>query len=188
MSKEHNHRGRILVVEDQGIVATDIQRCLEDDGFEVTAIAASMDEAIREASRSRPDLVLMDIRIQGEAAGIDAADHLHRHFGLPIVYLSAHDDRDTMLRAHRTEPMAFLFKPFKAAELSRTVEIALNRSWVEVRDRERTFLSVMDAIGDAVVTTDSQGNARYMNRAAEELTAGGRNWLWASRLPMSCIL
>jgi PAS domain S-box-containing protein len=170
ISKEHNHRGRILVVEDQGVVATEIQRCLEDDGYEVTAIATSMEEAIREAFRSRPDLVLMDIRIQGEADGIDVADHLHRHFALPIVYLSAHDDRDTMLRAHRTEPMAFLFKPFKPAELSRTVEIALNRSWVEVRDRERTFLSVMDAIGDAVVTTDSQGNVRFMNRAAEELT------------------
>jgi PAS domain S-box-containing protein len=170
MSKGHNHRGRILVVEDQGIVATDIQRCLEDDGFEVTAIAASMDEAIREASRSRPDLVLMDIRIQGEADGIDAADHLHRHFGLPIVYLTAHDDRDTMVRAQRTEPMAFLVKPFKPAELTRTVEIALNRSWVEARDRERTFLSAMDAIGDAVLTTDSQGYVRFMNRAAEELT------------------
>jgi PAS domain S-box-containing protein len=171
MSKEHNHRGRILVVEDQGIVATDIQRCLEDEGFEVTAIATSMAEAILEASRSRPDLVLMDIRIQGDADGIDAADHLHRYFGLPIVYLTAHDDRDTLARAKRTEPMAFLVKPFKPAELTRTVEIALNRSWVEVRDRERSFLSAMDAIGDAVLTTDSQGRVRFMNRAAEELTA-----------------
>jgi PAS domain S-box-containing protein len=170
MSKEHSHRGRILVVEDQGIVATDIQRCLEDDGFEVTAIATSMAEAILEASRSRPDLVLMDVRIQGEADGIDAADHLHRHFGLPIVYLTAHDDGDTMARAKRTEPMAFLVKPFKPADLTRTVEIALNRSWAEVRDRERSFLSAMDAIGDAVLTTDSQGCVRFMNRAAEELT------------------
>jgi len=182
MSNQHNHRGRILIVEDQGIVATDIERCLKDSGFEVTAIATSMEDAIREASRSRPDLVLMDIRIQGEADGIDAADDLRRHFGLPIVYLTAHDDRDTMARAKRTEPMAFLIKPFKPAELTNTVEIALNRSRVEqeVRERERSFLSAIDAIGDAVLTTDSQGRVRFMNRAAEELTG------WRQELALGC--
>lgn len=165
-------RGRILVVEDQGIVATDIQRCLEDAGFEVTGIATSMEDAIQDASQSRPDLVLMDIRIQGPADGIDAGDHLHRKFGLPIVYLTAHDDRDTMSRAKRTEPMAFLIKPFKPAELTSTVEIALQRSWAEevAHERERSFLSALGAIGDAVWTADSEGCVRFMNRAAEELT------------------
>jgi PAS domain S-box-containing protein len=182
MSNEHNHRGRILVVEDQGIVATDIGRCLEDAGFGIAAIATSMEEAIGEASRSRPDLVLMDIRIQGEADGIAAADHLHRHFSLPIVYLTAHDDSDTMERAKRTEPMAFLVKPFKPADLIRTVEFALNRSRAdrEVRERERSFLSAMDAIGDAVLTVDSEGSVRFMNRAAEELTG------WRQEQALEC--
>src|ERR1051326_6995063 len=172
MLNQPTRQGRILIVEDQGIVATDIERCLEDEGFEVTGIARSMEAAVREASRCRPDLVLMDIRIQGKADGIDAADHLHRHLGLPVVYLTAHDDRDTMARARRTEPMAFLIKPFKPAELISTVEIALSRSWAEreLRERERSFLSAMDAIGDAVLTSDSQGRVRFMNRAAEELT------------------
>ena len=172
MLNQPTRQGRILIVEDQGIVATDIERCLEDEGFEVTGIARSMEDAVREASRCRPDLVLMDIRIQGKADGIDAADHLHRHLGLPVVYLTAHDDRDTMARARRTEPMAFLIKPFKPAELISTVEIALSRSWAEreLRERERSFLSAMDAIGDAVLTSDSQGRVRFMNRAAEELT------------------
>ena len=164
--------GRILIVEDQGIVATDIERCLEDSGFEVTAISTSMESAIREASACRPDLVLMDIRIRGEADGIDAADHLRRTFGTPIVYLTAHDDGDTMARARRTQPMAFLIKPFKPAELISTVEIALDRSRTEhqAQERERSFLSAMDTIGDAVLTGDSQGCVRFMNRAAEELT------------------
>ncbi len=170
MSKQSRHRGRILIVEDQGIVATDIESCLQDEGFEVTAIATSMEDAIREASTIRPDLVLMDIRIQGEADGIAAADHLHRNFGLPIVYLTAHDDQDTLTRAKRTDPMAFVIKPFKPAELTRTVEIALNRSQAEAREREQSFLSAMDSIGDGVLTTDSQGRIRFMNRAAEALT------------------
>ena len=172
MTHHSNSRGRILIVEDQGVVATDIERCLEEGGFEVTGIATSMKDAIREVSASRPDLVLMDIRIKGEADGIATADHLHRNFDLPIVYLTAHDDRDTMDRAKSTEPMAFLLKPFKPAELTSTVEIALKRNRIEqqVRERERSFLSAMDSIGDGVLTMDSRGLIRFMNRAAEGLT------------------
>jgi PAS domain S-box-containing protein len=176
------YRGRILIVEDQGIVATDIEGCLEDGGFEVTGIATSMEDAIREASRSRPDLVLMDIRIQGQADGIEAADRLRRDFGLPVIYLTAHDDRDTLARAKRTGPMAFLLKPFKPAELISAVEIALdrNRADQEALERERSFLWAMDAIGDAVLTTDPGGRVRFMNRAAEELTG------WRQEQALEC--
>ena len=165
-------RGRILIVEDQGVVATDIERCLEEGGFQVTGIAPSMKDAIREARALRPDLVLMDIRIKGDADGIQAADYLHREFDIPIVFLTAHDDRDTMERAKLAEPMAFLLKPFKPAELTSTVEIALNRSRIDrqVRERERSFLSAMDAIGDGVLTTDAAGRIRFMNLAAQNLT------------------
>src|SRR5258708_30150270 len=127
----------------------------------------SMEEAIREASTIRHDLVLMDIRIQGEADGIAAADHLHRNFGLPIVYLTAHDDQDTLTRAKRTDPMAFVIKPFKPAELTRTVEIALNRRQAEAREREQSFLSSVDSTGDGVLTTDSQRRILSMNRSAD---------------------
>lgn len=181
-------RGRILVVEDQGIVATDIARCLEDAGFEVPAIATSLEDALSEADRSVPDLVLMDIRIQGVADGIETAAHLRQRLNLPIVYLTAHDDPDTMARAKRTEPMAFLVKPFKPAELTSTVEIALKRS-IEEREgraREELFLSAMDSIGDAVLTADAQGRVRFLNRAAEELTG----WTQASALgkPATAVL
>jgi len=164
--------GRILVVEDEGAVAIDIQRCLEESRFEVTGIATSMEEAIQEASSFRPDLILMDIRIKGKADGIEAAGCLHQQFGLPIIFLTAHDDADTLERAKRTDPMAFLLKPFKPAELISAVEIALKRGWAEqeIRARESSFLSAMDAIGDGVLTTDREGRIRFMNRAAEHLT------------------
>ena len=104
MPDQRTQPSRILVVEDEGIVATDIEKCLEDAGFEVTAIAASADDAMREASRVRPDLVLMDVRIQGPLDGIEAGRQLHQRFGLPIIYLTAHGDRDTIERAKTTEP------------------------------------------------------------------------------------
>ena len=160
-------RGRILIVEDQGIVATDIERCLEDSGFEVTAIATSMEDAIRAVSDSRPDLVLMDIRIQGAADGIEAAGRLHRDFGLPVIYLTAHDDRDTLERAKRTEPMAFLIKPFKPAELTSAVEIALDRSRVEQALRRQADL--LDQSQEPIFTWELDGAISYWNRGAEAL-------------------
>jgi PAS domain S-box-containing protein len=163
---------RILVVEDEGIVATDIERCLEDSGFEVAAIAASADDALLEASRHSLDLVLMDIRIQGDMDGIEAGHRLHQRYGLPIVYLTAHGDRDTIERAKKTEPHGFLLKPFKPNELASAVEIALNRVRVdkEILERERSLAITMDAIGDAVLTVDAAGFVRFVNRAAEDLT------------------
>src|SRR5690242_10172584 len=116
MTNQRAQPGRILVVEDEGIVATDIERCLEDAGFEVTGVAASAEDALLEASRDCPDLVLMDVRIQGDADGIEAGHELHQRFGLPIVYLTAHGDQDTIERAKKTEPLAFVLKPFKPAD------------------------------------------------------------------------
>src|SRR5215208_7882135 len=128
MTAQSVQRSRILIVEDEGIVAADIVMCLEDGGYEVTGVAASADDAILEASRTCPDLVLMDIRIQGNLDGIEAADLLYNRFGVPVIYLTAHGDPETLERAKKTEPMAFLLKPFRQAELTNAIEIALHKS------------------------------------------------------------
>jgi PAS domain S-box-containing protein len=172
MTEPASRPRRILIVEDEGIVAADIEKCLEDAGFEVTGIAASADDAITEASKTRPDLVLLDIRIQGDLDGIAAGNVLHRRFGMPIVYLTAHGDAETIERAKESEPLAFLLKPFTQAELISTIEIAMSRAVKEreLRERERSFFVAMESIGDAVLSTDEQGRVRFLNRSAEALT------------------
>ena len=166
------HLRRILVVEDEGVVAADIERCLEDAGYEVTGVAASAAEAMAEACRAKPDLALMDIRIQGAADGIEAGTALHRRFGVPVIYLTAQSDQETLERAKAAEPLAFLMKPFKPVELTSTVEIALERASAEqeMRERERSLLAAMGSIGDAVVSTGPLGHVEFMNPAAETLT------------------
>ena len=163
---------RILVVEDEGVVASDIERCLEDGGFEVTGVAASADDAVEEASKVRPDLVLMDIRIQGSRDGIETGHILHQQFGVPILYLTAHGDRDTIERAKKTEPFGFLLKPFKPAELTSAVQIALDRARAnkELRKREGSFFLALESIPDAVLSVDEQASVRFVNRAAAALT------------------
>jgi CheY-like chemotaxis protein len=127
----------ILVVEDERIVAKDLQHLLSGFGYGVPATAASSEEAIRLAAETCPDLVLMDIRIKGQRDGIETAAILRERFGVPIVYLTAHADQDAVARAKKTEPYGYLVKPVRADELRSTIEIALYKHETERRLRER---------------------------------------------------
>jgi two-component system cell cycle sensor histidine kinase/response regulator CckA len=162
----------ILVVEDERVVARDIQRSLVDLGYQVPATAASADQAIRLASERCPDLVLMDIRIKGERDGIDTATILRERFDVPIVYLTAYADEATVERAKLTQPFGYLMKPVKTFELRSAIEIALFKHEMEkqLRDRERWLSTTMRSIGDAIISTDAAGRINYMNPVAEALT------------------
>src|ERR1041384_3940772 len=115
---------RLLVVEDERIVALDLRGALEDLGYTVIGTAASSDEALRTADESRPDLVLMDIRIAGASDGIQAASLLRSRYQLPVVYLTANADQATLERALATEPAGYLVKPYNHQSLRTTIEVA----------------------------------------------------------------
>lgn len=162
----------ILIVEDERIVAMDIQQTLRDCGYDAPAIASSADEALARVCERRPELVLMDIRINGARDGIDTAELLKSQFDVPIVYLTAHADDATLQRAKSTAPHGYLVKPIKAAELKSAVEISLARHDLErrLRQRERWFSATLDSIADAVVAVDLDGTVAFMNPVAESLT------------------
>ena len=116
---------RILVVEDEIIVVMELQERLESLGYAVAAVAASGEEAIQKAAEMQPDLVLMDIRLQGEMSGIEAAEAIQAQFDIPVVYLTAFSDENTLQQAKATEPFGYLLKPFQARQLYSTIEMAL---------------------------------------------------------------
>ena len=124
-------RGRILVVEDERVVATDIQATLTELGFEVTGIAGTGEEALAKAAADPPDLVLMDIRLGGELDGIEAARALQETHGVRSVYLTAHSDDDVVQRAKVTQPLGYIVKPFDERTLYTVVETALFRHETE---------------------------------------------------------
>lgn len=127
---------RILIVEDEPVMGLNIQSRLEVMGYAVTALATTKEDALRQAALTRPDLVLMDIQLQAEMDGIEAAEEIGAQFDLPVVYLTASDDDATLQRARISEPFGYLLKPFSARELHTTIEVALYKHQAEAERRQ----------------------------------------------------
>lgn len=122
---------KVLIVEDERIVASDLQGSLNEMGYDAFAIASSAEETLACAASKCPDVVLMDIRIKGPSDGIETAAILKRKFSISVIYLTAHADDAMIDRAKRTDPHAFLLKPVKLAELRSMIEIVLHRRELE---------------------------------------------------------
>ena len=118
---------RVLVVEDDQIVATDIKETVAGLGYEVCGVVSTGEDSIRLAEAETPDAILMDIRLAGEMDGIAAAEIIHKRYDIPVLYLTAHSDRATLDRAKVTEPYGYILKPFVGIELQVALEIAIYR-------------------------------------------------------------
>ncbi|MBH8553172.1 response regulator [Nostocaceae cyanobacterium CENA357] len=129
-------KAKILVVEDEGIIACGIKDCLEYSGYIVPAIAVYGEEAIEKVAEFYPDLVLMDIMLKGNMSGIEAAQEITTRFNIPIIYLTAYSDKNTLKKAKDSQPFGYIIKPFEEHQLITTIEIALNRHKVEMLMRE----------------------------------------------------
>lgn len=115
----------ILIVEDESIVALDIKDKVERLGYNVLAVVSSGEKAIEEVKKVQPELVLMDIVLKGEIDGIETARQIREHFDIPIIYLTAHSDTQTLTRAKITGPFGYLVKPFVDSELRKAIETVL---------------------------------------------------------------
>ncbi len=163
---------RILIVEDETIVALDIQDRLTELGYEVTGVADRGDAALTLAAANRPDLVLMDIQLKGSTDGIATAETIRERWRIPVIYLTAFSDTSTLQRAKITEPFGYIIKPFEDREIQSTIEMALYKHGAEerLRQSERRYAATLTSIGDGVIATDAHGGVTFMNPVAENLT------------------
>jgi len=129
-------RPQILIVEDEFIVAKNIEISLRKAGYEVPAIVSSGEEAIQGAGQIRPDLVLMDIQLQGKMLGVEAAEQIRTRFDIPVVYLTAYADEPSLQRAKASQPFGYLVKPFRSEELRSTIEMALYKHEIDQKLKE----------------------------------------------------
>ena len=175
---------KILVVEDERVVAADIEDALRKLGYTVAGAAASGVSAIRRAVETEPDLVLMDIKLKGQMDGIDAAGEMHDRLGIPVVFLTAYADAEILNRAKKSSPSGYVLKPFDERALRSAVEIALYRHPRErsLAESERRFVTALRGFGDAVILTESSGNISFMNRTAERLTGWSNSGAMGRRI------
>src|SRR5678816_3733605 len=156
---------RMLVVEDERIVSMDLQRRLKHMGYEIVGSAVSGEEAIEKAGALRPDMILMDIMLDGELDGIQAAEIIRARFKLPVIYLTAYADSATLERAKITEPFGYILKPFEERELHGHIEIALYKARMEknLKDSEERYVLATMGANDGLWDWDLKTHTIYFS-------------------------
>ncbi len=163
---------RILIVEDEIILAKSLARSLNNLGYEIAGMVSSAEEAVRMAEEAKPALVLMDIKLEGKIDGIEAAEQIRNRFDVPVVYLTGFAEKDVLERAKKTEPYGYLGKPVTLLELRSTIETALYKHEADkrLRESEEMYRLIFSKEKDAIVLTDAETfDFLDVNEAAERL-------------------
>ncbi|MEO1299919.1 MAG: EAL domain-containing protein, partial [Cyanobacteria bacterium J06636_16] len=163
---------KILVVEDEVVIAMDIQGILIDLGYKVPEIVTSGEEAIEIALELKPDLILMDVCLSDTMDGIEAASIILQSLDIPILYLTAYADRETLKRASETTPFDYILKPFEAKEIQANIEVAFYKHQMDklVKENQQWLLAVLNSINEGVVASDAQNRIKFINPMAEVLS------------------
>ncbi len=160
-------KARVLIVEDQLIVAEDLAKLMEESGHEVIGICETGEEAVNTCLLAPADLVIVDIQLRGAMDGIEAVQQIGTQQDPAIVYLTAHSEKGLFERAKQTEPDGYLYKPVSPLELTRTVEIVLFKKKMEtrLRESEEKYRELVETISDGIVQTDTVGTVTFANPA-----------------------
>ena len=138
-------KARIMIVEDEWTVAEEIKMVLESFEYTVTSMSSSGEEAIQNAEKDKPDLVLMDIMLEGEMDGIEAANEIRSRFNTPIIFLTAYTDEKILERVSITGPFVYIAKPFVNEDLKISIEIAMYKYRIE-KERKRLIEELQGAL------------------------------------------
>ncbi len=173
---------KVLIVEDETLIAEDISDRLQSLGHEVIHRASTADAAVEMAPQA--DVILMDIRLEGTRDGIDAACEIRQKYLLPVIFLTAHADQSTRDRARQASPSGYLVKPLQTASLQTAIEVAIAKHLLELDLRKQLawHRSILTSLPDATVTTASDGSIHSLNPAAERITG----WTNAEALGLPC--
>jgi len=164
-------KARIMVVEDEELVGLSIKLFLERVGYEVPFVTSAGEEAVDYFGEARPDLVLMDIHLSGAMSGIEAAGIFQKTHHIPVVYLTAYADADTLEKAKVTEPFGYILKPFDERVLQATIKMALHKSAAQnaLRQTKERMSSILQSVGDGIIVAAREGIIEYQNPTAQAL-------------------
>ncbi|MGB1757388.1 MAG: response regulator, partial [Pseudomonadales bacterium] len=162
---------RVYIVEDEVLVARDVQSRLEKLGYRVIGSAARGEDAVAQVLNDLPDLILMDINLKGDMDGIEAANRIRAEVDLPIIFCTAYSNDETLARAKVTVPYGYVLKPFDNRELEITIEIALHKHEMELALKLASVRldATLRNLSDGVITVDSKGEILLANPMASSL-------------------
>ena len=177
-------KARILIVEDEAIIAMELESQIQSLGYEVTSIVDTGEKAITKAEEDKPDLILMDIRIKGEMDGIDAAEEIRNRFGIPVIFSTAYLDEERIERAKITMPFGYVLKPIQERDLKVTLEMALYVSRVDAERRksEEVLERIFNLTPDPICTAGADGYFKQLNTAWEEILGYTKEELFSKPL------
>ncbi len=163
---------KILIVEDERIIALDLKKRLERFGYPSPEIVSTGEDAVSTAASYAPDIILMDIMLGGETDGIDAAKTIQQEYNIPVIFLTAYSNEQTLERAKEAEPYGYILKPFKERELYTTIDIALYKFKLnsQLKSQERWLSAILNSIEDGIIATGKEGLIHFMNPVAEKIT------------------
>lgn len=161
----------VLIVEDESIIAKDIQNSIKKLGYTVAGICSSGEDAIIAAEEKQPDIILMDIMLKGDIGGIGAAEEIRKRLNIPVIFLTAYADDATLSKAKITEPYGYIIKPFKEIDIYTSVEMALYKHEKETDvKKERDFLySIVEKGGDTKGVIFVKSNFRLVKIKTEDI-------------------
>ena len=167
---------KILIVEDEKLVGMDVRENLTDMGYFITGLVDTSEQAIESIKLIKPDIVIIDIIINGDKDGIETADIIKKEFGIPIIFTSANNDDYTLLKAKKVQPYSFLVKPINSRELFIAVEIAIYKSRMEaeIQHSKEWFEMTLKSISDGIIAINNKGIISFINQSAEILSGWTR--------------
>ncbi|MBU4077930.1 MAG: response regulator [Euryarchaeota archaeon] len=162
---------KIMVVEDESIIAEDIRMSLINKGYNVPCVASMGEDAVEKAREHKPDLILMDIMLGGKMDGIEAAGIIHSKYDIPVIFLTAYCDEKILERAKVTEPFGYLIKPFKDRDMYINIEMSLYKHKIEIelKESKKFFESILEGIVTGVWVTDKNDVIVYANNGMKAI-------------------
>ena len=167
-----NNEAKIMVVEDEAVIAMRLQQMLTTMGYDVIGVSYSGEEALENARRLKPDLILMDIMLPGKLDGIDVAEMVKSELDIPVIFLTAFSENKIIERAKKAEPFGYILKPFKNSEIKAAIEVAFYKKKMEraLKESEEKFRALADNANEGILIAKDRGKHVYANKRAAEIT------------------